>query len=162
MTILSATSLLMCSQRPDLETDASPTFGRTLAWGSRTSWCRRMPPRRRRRAAGGASNLTAGSYHGYPWTEPSTPQQPRRKNPSIANLNMAGNADAPRASPDSRAPDSDHLSLRSFMSSMGAAKPEGYCDRERSRRGKAVLLRDGAEAGGPGDAERRRSNLGRF
>ena len=106
----------------------------------------------------GSANLTAVSYHGYPWTEPSTPQA-RSKNPSIANLYMAAMPIPPLPALTAAHRTPTTLSLRSFMSSM-TPRSRGATINGRGGPGedRAILLGEGPRREAMGDLDRKRSN----
>ncbi|KAH8887572.1 hypothetical protein GQ53DRAFT_725823 [Thozetella sp. PMI_491] len=138
MTILECDIALMCASAPTLRPVVA-RFWPKLGMGEPHQPGRRIPVDDHDEQQG-SLNLTVVSYHGYPWTEPCTPQA-RSKNPSIANLQMAAAMPAPpmpALTAAHRTPTT--LSLRSFMSSMAPRSRGATTTGRGAGEDRAVLL----------------------
>ncbi|KAJ9142350.1 Integral membrane protein [Pleurostoma richardsiae] len=148
MTILECDIAIICASAPTLRPVLAGIWPRLVG--------EQQPAggRRRRLAEDGSVDLTSVvSYHGYPWTRPSTPML-RSKNGSLADAQQSCLPVPPVPAAVSlahRTPTT--LSLRSFMSSM-APRSRGVTLTGRGDR--VNLLRNGDD----GEAERRRSSVG--
>lgn len=149
MTILELDLALICASAPTLRLIIARLWPR-LGLGDPV-----IAHHRHTTSTGGSVDLTSVvSYHGYPWTRPSTPAA-RSKNPSLNNLSGGSVPPVPPVPPLAvtayRGPTT--LSLQSFMGKM---TPRSRGGGTSSKEGdKTVLLGSQGEA-----AQRSRSTIG--
>ena len=150
MTILECDIALICASAPTLR----PLLARV--W-PRLGMGEPAQPYRQHYVDGDGNSVdltSVVSYHGYPWTQPTTPIT-RSKNGSIANMHVPMPAPPVPVAMSLAHRTPTTLSLRSFMSSItprsrGATLTAG----ERRAEDRTVLLTDDK------DVERRRSSVG--